>query len=68
MDREDLWEVPSLSPIGDKNLPIKKNERLFKLINLNWTPPRSICDYHLKGLEIIIRGKILKQIACLTLS
>ena len=52
---------------GQKFAYKKKNKRLFKLISLNWTPPRSICDYHLKGLEIIIRGKILKQIACLTL-
>ncbi|RVW55794.1 hypothetical protein CK203_075797 [Vitis vinifera] len=44
--------------------------RLFNLVGVIWVPPRSIEDMlviSFKGLGNSVRGKILWQIACLTL-
>ena len=45
-------------------------DKLFRLVELDLVPPRSICDMmtiSYKGLESSTKGKVLWQIACLTL-
>ena len=45
-------------------------DKLFRSVELDLVPPRSICDMmtiSYKGLESSTKGKVLWQIACLTL-
>ena len=44
--------------------------KVFGLANMDWVPPRSICDMMIisyRGLGIFSRGNVLWQFACLAL-